>query len=72
MVSGVPPGIAGAALNRLNIAKLCNSAITTSQLEAILRYAFNVLALHSLLCFDIKHRRKLEKYFLTCRAYVVM
>ena len=35
--SGVPPAITGAALNRLNIAKLCNSNITTSQLEAILR-----------------------------------
>ena len=38
--SGVPPSITGAALNKLNIAKLCNSNITTSQLEAILRYAY--------------------------------
>ena len=43
--SGVPPAITGAALNKLNIAKLCNSNITTSQLEAILRYENEQLVL---------------------------
>ena len=38
MFSGVPPSTVGAALNRLNIVKLCNTDITTNQLESILRY----------------------------------
>ena len=68
MCSVVPPAIIGAALNRLNIAKLCNSNITTSQLEAILRYNCQSIIYFVL----IKHKRKLEKYFHICRAYVVM
>lgn len=68
----MPPAIAGAALNRLNIAKLCNSAITTSQLEAILRYNKYACISYNLLCFDIKHKRKLAKYSHTCQANVVM
>ena len=37
-ISSVPPDITAHALNRLNIVRLCNTSITTRQLEAILRY----------------------------------
>ena len=36
-ISSVAPDITAHALNRLNIARLCNTSITTQQLEAIFR-----------------------------------
>ena len=37
-ITGVSPEVAAPALNRLHIARLCNTNITTQQLEAILRW----------------------------------
>jgi len=56
-ISGVPPAITGAALNRLNIAKLCNSNITTSQLEAILKLMAQGTALQEV---DLGHNNLAE------------
>ena len=55
-ISGVPPEVAALALNRLQITRLCNTNITTQQLEAILRYEsksfqFGIVDTQELKCF---------------------
>ena len=43
-ISGVAPDITARALNRLQIARLCNTNITTNQLNETLRYPYLLLS----------------------------